>query len=56
MSRAPQQISGIPECRSLRPAPKPAATVNRPVYNEPTYHPIGMNAEGQNNGNNRFMS
>jgi hypothetical protein len=39
-----------------RPAPKPVATVNRPVYNEPTYHPIGMNAEGQNNGNNRFMS
>lgn len=39
-----------------RPAPKPAAAVNRPVYNEPTYHPIGMNAEGQNNGNNRHMS
>jgi hypothetical protein len=39
-----------------RPAPKPAASVNRPVYNEPTYHPIGMNAEGQNNGNSRFMS
>jgi hypothetical protein len=37
-----------------RPAPKPAATVNRPVYNEPTYHPIGMNAEGQNNGNSRY--
>ena len=39
-----------------RPAPKPAATVNRPAYNEPTYHPIGMNAEAQNNGNNRYMS
>jgi len=39
-----------------RPAPKPATTVNRPVYNEPTYHPIGMNAEGQNNGNNKYMS
>ncbi len=37
-----------------RPAPKPAASVNRPVYNEPTYHPIGMNAEGQNNGNGRY--
>ncbi|MFZ5882258.1 MAG: hypothetical protein ACOYYI_00585 [Chloroflexota bacterium] len=37
-----------------RPAPKPAATVNRPAYAEPTYHPIGMNAEAQNN--NRFMS
>ena len=39
-----------------RPAPKPAASVNRPVYNEPTYHPIGMNAQGQDNGNNRYMS
>lgn len=39
-----------------RPAPKPAPSINRPVYNEPTYHPIGMNAEGQNNGNSRFMS
>jgi len=40
-----------------RPAPKPtpAAVSNRPVYNEPTYHPIGMNAEGQNNGN-KYMS
>jgi hypothetical protein len=37
-----------------RPAPKPAPTVNRPVYNEPTYHPIGMNAEAQNN--NKYMS
>ena len=37
-----------------RPAPKPAPSTNRPVYNEPTYHPIGMNAEGQNNGNNRY--
>jgi hypothetical protein len=39
-----------------RPAPKPAPGVNRPVYNEPTYHPIGMNAEAQNNGNSRYMS
>lgn len=37
-----------------RPAPKPAPAVNRPVYNEPTYHPIGANAEGQ--ANNRYMS
>ena len=36
-----------------RPAPKPvpAAASNRSIYNEPTYHPIGMNAQGQNNGN-----
>jgi len=39
-----------------RPAPKPAASINRPVYNEPTYHPIGMNAQGQDNGNNKYMS
>jgi hypothetical protein len=39
-----------------RPAPKPAPSVNRPVYNEPTYHPIGMNAEAQNNSNSRYMS
>jgi hypothetical protein len=37
-----------------RPAPKPAPSVNRPVYSEPTYHPIGANAEGQTN--NRYMS
>jgi len=37
-----------------RPAPKPVTSVNRPVYNEPTYHPIGMNAEGQNKGNGRY--
>ena len=42
-----------------RPAPKPtpvAASTNRPLYNEPTYHPIGMSAQGQNNQNNKYMS
>ena len=42
-----------------RPAPKPtpvAASSNRPMYNEPTYHPIGMSAQGQNDGNNKYMS
>ena len=42
-----------------RPVPKPtpaAASSNRPLYNEPTYHPIGMNAQGQNNQNNKYMS
>jgi len=40
-----------------RPAPKPvAAASNRPLYNEPTYHPIGMSAQGQNNQNNKYMS
>ena len=29
-----------------RPAPKPAQAVTaRPLYNEPTYHPVGMNAQ-----------
>ncbi len=32
-----------------RPAPKPTpAAVSRPLYNEPTYHPIGMNAQERN--------
>jgi hypothetical protein len=37
-----------------RPAPKPtpAASYNQPLYNEPTYHPIGMSAQRQNNRNN----
>jgi len=41
-----------------RPAPKPTPAVasSRPLYNEPTYHPIGMNAQGQNNQNNKYMS
>jgi len=30
-----------------RPAPKPA-NISQPLYNEPTYHPIGMNAQAQN--------
>jgi hypothetical protein len=29
-----------------RPAPKPTTTaVSRPLYQEPTYHPVGMNAQ-----------
>lgn len=41
-----------------RPAPKPtpAAASTRPLYNEPTYHPIGMNAQGQNNSPNKYVS
>ncbi|NJC96966.1 MAG: hypothetical protein C3F07_11510 [Anaerolineales bacterium] len=32
-----------------RPAPKPTpVAASRPLYNEPTYHPIGMNAQSQN--------
>jgi hypothetical protein len=30
-----------------RPAPKPTpAAASRPLYNEPTYHPVGMSAQG----------
>ncbi|MCC6498856.1 MAG: hypothetical protein IT313_01170 [Anaerolineales bacterium] len=33
-----------------RPAPKPApANFSQPLYNEPTYHPIGMNAQTREN-------
>jgi len=40
-----------------RPVPKPvAASPSRSNYNEPTYHPIGMSAQGQNNQNNKYMS
>jgi len=40
-----------------RPAPKPVAAAPRPTYNEPTYHPIGMSAQGQNNNrNNTYVS
>ena len=35
-----------------RPAPKPAsAAVSRPLYPEPTYHPVGMNAQEQGDNN-----
>ena len=34
-----------------RPAPKPAMNVSQPAYGEPTYHPIGMGAQGQGNNN-----
>jgi hypothetical protein len=35
-----------------RPAPKPTpAAASRPLYNEPTYHPVGMNAQSGNENN-----
>jgi len=34
-----------------KPAPKPVAAQTRPTY-EPTYHPIGMSAQGRTNQNN----
>jgi hypothetical protein len=34
-----------------RPAPKPAMNVPQSSYGEPTYHPIGMSAQGPSNNN-----
>jgi hypothetical protein len=36
----------IPNSSYPRPAPKPTpAAASRPLYTEPTYHPVGMNAQ-----------
>ena len=36
-----------------RPAPKPTpAAASRPLYNEPTYHPVGMNAQEYGDNSN----
>jgi hypothetical protein len=36
----------VPTPSYPRPAPKPTPTaVSRPLYQEPTYHPVGMNAQ-----------
>jgi hypothetical protein len=36
-----------------RPAPKPTpAAASRPLYNEPTYHPVGMNAQEHGDNSN----
>jgi hypothetical protein len=37
----------MPNSSFPRPAPKPA-NISQPLYNEPTYHPIGMNAQANN--------
>ena len=34
-----------------RPAPKPAMNTSQSSYGEPTYHPIGLSAQGQPNNN-----
>jgi len=48
--RAPQ---GNPISSYARPAPKPnpSYNTNRPIHPEPTYHPVGMGAMGQEQGN-----
>jgi len=36
-----------------RPAPKPTpAAASRPLYNEPTYHPVGMNSQERGDNSN----
>jgi len=38
-----------------RPAPKPTPVAStRPLYTEPTYHPIGMSAQAQNENTNAY--
>lgn len=38
-----------------RPAPKPNPVAStRPLYSEPTYHPIGMSAQAQNENTNTY--
>lgn len=46
--RTPNEAPAYP-----RPAPKPTpAAASRPLYNEPTYHPVGMNAQGRDDNFN----
>ncbi len=54
--RTPPQprTSNLPAASYARPAPKPTPTYsnnNRPIPVEPTYHPVGMSAEGQERDN-----
>jgi hypothetical protein len=43
----------VPTTSFQRPAPKPnPVNVSQPAYNEPTYHPIGMSAQSQNEKSN----
>jgi len=62
-SRYQSQASYRPNTESLRtqnnapafprPAPKPTpAAASRPLYNEPTYHPVGMNAQERGDNSN----
>jgi len=42
----------VPNAAYPRPAPKPTpVNISQPAYGEPTYHPIGMTAQSQNNNN-----
>lgn len=44
--RPTSEPARTPDSSFPRPAPKPApAAASRPLYNEPTYHPVGMSAQ-----------
>lgn len=44
--RPNNESARTPDSSFPRPAPKPApAAASRPLYNEPTYHPVGMSAQ-----------
>src|SRR5215216_1580526 len=44
--RSENETYRTPNTSFPRPAPKPTPTaVSRPLYQEPTYHPVGMNAQ-----------
>lgn len=48
-----QPVRNIPNPVYPRPAPKPTSVnVPQAAYSEPTYHPIGMTAQSQNQSNN----
>jgi hypothetical protein len=48
----PENQYRTPNTYTPRPAPKPTpAAVSRPLYQEPTYHPVGMNAQEYSENN-----
>jgi len=45
----PNETMRTPATSYPRPAPRPnPVNISQPAYNEPTYHPIGMSAQSQN--------
>ena len=50
--RPAPETNRVPNPAYARSAPKPTpVNVPQAVYNEPTYHPVGMAAQSQNNSN-----
>jgi hypothetical protein len=51
--RSNNDSARTPNSSFPRPAPKPTpAAASRPLYNEPTYHPVGMSAQERSDNNN----